>query len=76
MIGVDFGRLAPGTPVDRLSPHTLPRAVAEGQVQSPSVLAAAYGVDVAALAVKVSEGALYPSLTLRRQRDAGHQPGV
>ncbi len=51
VIGVDPGRLAPGTPVDRLSPGTLPRAVAEGQAQSPSVLASAYGVDVAALAV-------------------------
>jgi hypothetical protein len=28
------------------------------------VLAAAYGVDVAELAVKVSEGALYPNLTV------------
>ena len=37
VIGVDPGRLAPGTPVDRLSPNTLPRAIAEGQVQSPSV---------------------------------------
>ena len=33
VIGVDPGRLAPGTPVDRLSPGTLPRAVAEGQAQ-------------------------------------------
>ncbi|MGH6979959.1 MAG: TolC family outer membrane protein, partial [Stellaceae bacterium] len=74
VIGVDSGRLAPGTPVDRLSPRTLPRAVAEGQVQSPSVLAAAYGVDVAALAVKVSEGALYPSLTLSASVTQGTNP--
>jgi outer membrane protein len=62
VIGVDPGRLDPGTPVDRLSPATLPRAIVEGQTQSPSVLAAMYGVDVAELAVKVSEGALYPNL--------------
>ena len=74
VIGVDSGRLAPGTPVDRLSPHTLPHAVAEGQVHSPSVLAAAYGVDVAALAVKVSEGALYPSLTLNTSVTQGTNP--
>src|SRR5262249_51177560 len=54
----------PGTPVDRLSPATLPRAITEGETQSPSVLAAMYGVDVAELAVKISEGALYPNLGL------------
>jgi outer membrane protein len=64
VIGVDPGKLAPGTPVDRLSPNVLAKAIAQGQAQSPSVLAAAYGVDVAELAVKVSEGALYPNLTL------------
>ena len=62
IIGVDPGRLDPGTPVDRLSPATLARAIIEGQTQSPSVLAAMYGVDVAELAVKISEGALYPNL--------------
>jgi len=62
VIGVDPGRLAPGTPVDRFSPPTLPGAISQGQQQSPSVLAAMYGVDIAELAVKVSEGALYPNL--------------
>ena len=57
-------RLDPGTPVDRLSPATLPRAITAGETQSPSVLAAMYGVDVAELAVKISEGALYPNLGL------------
>ena len=55
------GRLAPGTPVDRLSPGTLARAIVEGQQQSPSVLAAMYGLDIAELTVKISEGALYPN---------------
>jgi outer membrane protein len=64
VIGVEPGHLAPGTPVDRLSPSVLAKAITQGQVQSPSVLAAAYGVDVAALAVKISEGALYPNLTV------------
>ena len=58
VIGVDPGRLAPGTPVDRLSPATLPRAITRGETQSPSVLAAMYGVDVAELAVKISEAIL------------------
>ena len=68
VIGVDPGRLAPGTPVDRLSPQRLPKAIAQGQAQIPSVLAAMYGVDVAELAVKISEGALYPNLTLNGER--------
>ena len=74
VIGVDPGRLAPGTPVDRLSPNVLPKAIAQGQAQSPSVLAAMYGVDVAALAVKVSEGVLYPNLTLTASALQGWSP--
>ena len=62
VIGVDAGRLNPGTPVDRLSPAVLARAIVDGETQSPSVLAAMYGVDIAELTVKVSEGALYPNL--------------
>src|SRR5215472_7312868 len=64
VIGVDPGRLNPATSVDRLSPATLPRAITQGETQSPSVLAAMYGVDVAELAVKISEAALYPNLGL------------
>jgi outer membrane protein len=64
VIGVNPGRLDPGTPVDRLSPPVLARAITEGETQSPSVLAAMYGVDAAELAVKISEGALYPNLGL------------
>ncbi len=64
VIGVNPGKLAPGTPVDRFSPATVAAAITQGEQQSPSVLAAAYGVDVATLAVKVSEGALYPNLAL------------
>jgi outer membrane protein len=64
VIGVDPGRLAPGTPVDRLSPNNLDRAIVDGQQQSPSVMAAMYGVDVAELAVRVSEGALYPNFAV------------
>src|SRR5262249_32311414 len=68
------GKLAAGTPVDRLSPRTLPAAIKVGQAQSPSVLAAMYGVDVAALAVKVSEGALYPNLTVTASASRGAYP--
>jgi outer membrane protein len=64
VIGVNPGRLDPGTSVDRLSPATLPRAITAGETESPSVLASMYGVDIAELAVKISEGALYPNLGL------------
>ncbi len=40
VIGVAPGKLAPGTPVDRFSPPTLDAAIAQGEQQSPSVLAA------------------------------------
>ena len=52
----------------------LAKAIAQGQAQSPSVLAAAYGVDVAELAVKVSEGALYPNLTVAASVLQGQNP--
>jgi outer membrane protein len=74
VIGVEPGKLAPGTPVDRLSPGVLAKAIAQGIAQSPSVLAAAYGVDVAVLAVKISEGALYPNLTLTGSLLQGQNP--
>jgi outer membrane protein len=64
IIGVEPGRLAPGTPVDRFSPRTLPGAVAEGRARNPAVTTSMYNVDVALLQVKVAEGALYPTLSL------------
>lgn len=64
VIGVAPGHLARGTPVDHFVPRTLPTAIVAGEQQSPSVLAAMYGVDIAELTVKINEGALYPNLTL------------
>jgi outer membrane protein len=74
VIGVDPGKLAPGTPVDRLSPPVLDRAILEGEQQSPSVQAAAYGVDIAELAVKVSEGSLYPNLSVVASASKNYDP--
>jgi outer membrane protein len=64
VIGVDPGRLANGTPVDRFAPRSLDLAVAQGQSENPSVTAAEYGVDVAQLQVRVNEGSLYPVVTV------------
>jgi outer membrane protein len=74
VIGVSPGKLAPGTPVDRLSPNTLPKAITQGESLSPSVLAAMYGVDVAELGVKISEGALYPNLSVTASGSYGVEP--
>jgi outer membrane protein len=65
VIGVDPGRLAPGTPVDRFSPRTLPAAVATGIGSNPSVAAAQYNVDAAMRQVKIAEGALLPTLSVQ-----------
>jgi outer membrane protein len=63
VIGVEPGKLAAGTPVDRFSPRTLAGAVSRGLTENPQVTTAAYNVDAAQLQVKIAEGALYPTLT-------------
>lgn len=64
VIGVEPGKLAPASPVDRLSPSNLPGAIASGRSANPNVTAAMFGIDVQALQVKINEGALYPVLTV------------
>jgi outer membrane protein len=64
VIGVAPGKLTAGTPVDHFVPRPMSVAISQGQQQSPSVLAATYGVDIAELAVKINEGSLYPNLAL------------
>lgn len=76
IIGVEAGRLRAGTPVDRLSPRSLDLAVAQGQAENPSVTAAEYGVDVAALQVKVNEGALYPVVTLQASAQQNYDTSI
>jgi outer membrane protein len=63
VIGVEPpARLAPGAPVDRLSPRTLDGSITRGRSEHPAITSAMYNVDVALLQVKVAEGALYPTL--------------
>jgi outer membrane protein len=64
VIGVNPGKLAAGTPVDRFSPHTLGRAISLGMAIHPSVKTAEYNVDVSQLAVKVAEGGLLPTVSV------------
>src|SRR5581483_11877070 len=65
VIGVEPGKLAPGSPVDRFSPHSLQQAIGVGTSTHPSVTTAQYNVDAALEAVKVAEGALYPTVSLQ-----------
>jgi outer membrane protein len=64
VIGSEPAQLKPGSPVEHLLPRTLAAAIDAGTTANPSVKAAMYGVDVAQLQVKVSQGALYPSVSL------------
>jgi outer membrane protein len=68
------GRLAPASPVDRLSPTTVDEAVVAALKVNPSVKAAQVGIDVAAVQVKIAEGALYP--TAKLEVGAQHGWGV
>ncbi len=65
IIGNEPGNLAPGSPVDRFLPGTLPSAVDLGLTQNPNVTAAMFGIDVSYLQVRVNEGALLPTVTLQ-----------
>src|ERR1700730_6199139 len=65
IIGNGPEQLAPASPVDRYLPGTLPGAVDLGLTQNPNVTAAMFGIDVSFLQVKVSEGALFPTVTLQ-----------
>ena len=64
VVGVEPGRLAPGTPVDRLSPRQLRQAVAEARAIHPTVTTAMFNIDAAQFQVKIAEGSLYPTLNL------------
>jgi outer membrane protein len=65
IIGNEPQNLAPGSPVDRFLPGTLPGAVDLGLTQNPNVTAAMFGIDVTYLQTKINEGALLPTVTLQ-----------
>jgi outer membrane protein len=65
IIGNEPEALAPGSPVDRFLPGTLPGAVELSLIENPNVTAAMFGIDVTFLQVKVNEGALLPTVTMQ-----------
>ena len=64
VIGSEPGKLVPASPVDRFSPHNYAAAVDVATTTHPAVAGAQFVVDAAVLAVKVAEGALYPTLSV------------
>ena len=70
IIGNEPEQLAPGSPVDRFLPKTLPSAVEVSLTDNPNVTAAMFGIDVNYLQVKVNEGALLPTVTFAGRRAA------
>jgi outer membrane protein len=65
IIGNEPQALAPGSPVDRFLPGTLPTAVELSLTENPNVTASMFGIDVNFLQVKVAEGALLPTVSLQ-----------
>src|SRR5450432_2574544 len=65
IIGNEPAALAPGSPVDRYLPGTLPASVDVSLIENPNVTAAMFGIDVNYLQVKVNEGALLPTVSLQ-----------
>jgi outer membrane protein len=65
IIGSEPTALAPGAPVDRYLPPSLPAATELALIENPNVTSAMYGIDVSYLQVKVAEGALFPTVTLQ-----------
>jgi outer membrane protein len=76
IIGNEPQALAPGSPVDRFLPSTLPGAVDLGLTENPNVTAAMFGIDVSFLQVKVNEGALLPSVTLQASAQQGYDQSI
>ncbi len=76
IIGIEPQALAPGSPVDRFLPKTLPGAVELSLMENPNVTAAMYGIDVSFLQVKVNEGALLPTVTAQASVQEQYQPAI
>jgi len=66
-IGDDPKSLSPVAPIVRQLPKTLPEAISISQLEHPAIVAMLYGVDAAALQIKIAEGALYPTVGLQGQ---------
>ncbi|WP_442931740.1 TolC family outer membrane protein [Microvirga sp. CF3062] len=62
VVGVEPQQLAPGRPLDSLTPRSVDAAVKVALNEHPAIKARQHAVDVAELQVKVAQGALAPQL--------------
>jgi outer membrane protein len=76
IIGNEPDNLAPGSPVDRFLPPSLPGAVDLSLTENPNVTAAMFGIDVSFLQVKVNEGALLPSVSVTASAQQGWEQSI
>src|ERR1700721_2537056 len=76
IIGNEPQALAPGSPVDRYLPGSLPAAVELSLIENPNVTAAMFGIDVNFLTVKVNEGALLPTVTVQASVQQAYEQGL
>jgi outer membrane protein len=76
VIGVEPGKLTPGSPVDRFSPPNLPTSIGVATATHPTVTSAQYNVDSALLQVKVAEGSLYPTLSLQTSAQQSNESSL
>jgi outer membrane protein len=76
IIGNEPSGLSPGSPVDRVLPSSLARAVDLGLTENPNVTAAMFGIDVSFLNVKINEGALFPTVTLQANAQQGYEQSI
>src|ERR1700744_947852 len=76
IIGNEPQALAPGSPVDRFLPATLPAAVELSLTENPNVTAAMFGIDVNYLQVKIAEGALLPTVTVQAAVQQSYEQAI
>jgi outer membrane protein len=80
VIGSSPSKLSSASPADRFLPARRENAIAIGQSQNPTIIAATHGADVAVLQAKIAEGALYPTImlegSLRRRYDSAPEMDV
>ncbi|MBB4042141.1 outer membrane protein [Microvirga flocculans] len=62
VIGVEPQQLAPGRPLDKMTPKTVDAALKVALSEHPAIKARQHAVDVAELQVKIAQGALAPQL--------------
>ncbi len=67
VVGVEPKRLEPAQGVEKMLPKSMNEAISMAIIENPAVVGAQHQVDLAALAVKVAESALTPTVSLNAQ---------